>query len=283
MAAPTVSADRAADLHLHTCYSDGTLTPAELAREASARGLSTIAVTDHDTLASFSEAQAAAREQGLELLPGIELSAQAGPNDVHLLAYLFDVEDPDLRRWLTEMQAARRRRLDAMLERLRRLGIALSLEDVLAVAGPGTVGRLHVARALAQRGVVHHANVAFDKYLGEGKPAYVADDKPTPAEVIRRVRAARGVPVLAHPMYLKDDTLITAFARDGLAGLEVFHSSHDVSTQLRYRRLAEQERLLMTGGSDCHGLAKGQMLVGSVKLPYTYVEQLKTWHAQTYG
>ena len=274
---------RVADLHLHTCYSDGTLTPAELVREAHARGLSTIAVTDHDTMESFPEASAEAAALGVELIPGIEVSTQSAREDIHLLGYCMDMEDAAFRTWLTELRTARLQRLERMVERLRQLGMAVTVDDVIKISGPGTVGRLHVARALVACGAVNDTNQAFDKYLGTHKPAYVADCHPSPEEGIRRLRAARGLPVLAHPVYLKDEALITTLAQCGLAGLEVYHAKHDAGQQMKYAQIAQREQLLMTGGSDCHGTAKGQMMIGTVKLPYTYVEQLKACHAQTYA
>ena len=274
---------RVADLHLHTCYSDGTFTPAELVREAHTRGLSTIAVTDHDTVDSVPEAAATARALGVELIPGIELSTQTGQEDIHLLGYFVDLADQTFRAWLDALKVARLERLKRMVERLQSVGIAITVDDVLAIAGPGTVGRLHVARALVTRGAVSDTNQAFDKYLGTHKPAYIADCHPSPEEGIRRLRAARGLPVLAHPVYLKDEALITTLAQCGLAGLEVYHAKHDAGQQMKYAQIAQREGLVMTGGSDCHGMAKGQPLIGTVKLPYTYVESLKRCHAQIFG
>ena len=202
---------------------------------------------------------------------------------MHLLGYLMDVEDEEFRAWLERLKAARLKRLVLMTQRLQQHGVMLTVEEVLRLSGPGTVGRLHVARALVQRGAVTHVNEAFDKYIGTNKPAYVVEYQPTPDEVIVRLRAARGVPVLAHPAYIKDDTVLTALTHAGLAGIEALHASHDATQQLRFRQVAAQERLLITGGSDCHGMAKGQMLIGSVKLPYAHVEQLKAWHTTTYS
>ena len=273
---------RAADLHLHTCYSDGTMTPEEIVRTARSSGLSTIAVTDHDTLESWPEALVAARAAGLELIPGVELSTRSGAEDVHLLGYCMDVEDDEFCAWLARLKAARLRRLELMVGRLQALGVRLTVQDVLTLSGPGTVGRLHVARAIVQCGGATQINEAFDKYIGTNKPAYVVEYHPTPEEAILRLRNARGVPVLAHPSYIKDGGLIESLIAAGLAGIEAYHSSHDVSQQLQFRAIAERAHLLMTGGSDCHGMAKGQPLIGTVKLPYTYVEQLRTWHATTY-
>lgn len=271
-----------ADLHLHTCYSDGTFTPAELLRAAQTHGLRLIAITDHDTIESFPEGAAAARELDIELLPGIELSAQWGVEDIHLLGYNFDVEHRAFRAWLATLKAARLARLTQMVARLRGLGIAITDEDVLQLAGNGTVGRLHVARALVQRGVVADISGAFDKYLGTHKPAYIEECHPAPEECIRQLRDARGIPVLAHPGYLQDDAAVIArLVPHGLAGLEVYHARHDAGQQLRYLQMAEEYRLLITGGSDCHGHAKGQPAIGTVKLPYTHVDQLRTWHAKT--
>ncbi len=272
--------ERTADLHLHTHYSDGTWTPTEVVQRAVAHGLSAIALTDHDTIGSFAEVHEAAQHAHLECIPGVEVSTQIGSLDVHVLAYFVDVTDAAFQAWLTELAAARLRRLDETLRRLGTAGVPLAKEVVLALAGPGTIGRLHVARALVQQGMVPDVNTAFHRYLSSERPAYVPDAHPTPEEAIQRLRAARGVPVLAHPQYLKDEALVPSLVRAGIAGLEVYHPSHDVGQQARYRRIAEEHGLVMTGGSDCHGTAKGQPLIGSVKLPYTYVEELRRCHAQ---
>ena len=273
---------KTADLHLHTRFSDGTETPervVELAREA---GLSCLAITDHDNTDAFARAKAAADRLGLELLPGIEMSASAEGLEVHVLGFLFDLAHPGLRQHLAEQQARRVRRVYEMVRRLQAAGLALTAEEVLRIAGEGTVGRPHVARALLNRGYISTLAEAFDKYLGPDGPGFVPGSPLPPAQVIRVIREAGGIPVLAHPVYLKRDDLIEAFARDGLAGLEVYHSGHAPDLVRRYAALADRLGLLKTGGSDYHGDSKEGLPVGAVKVPYELVETLKRWQASAW-
>lgn len=263
-----------ADLHLHSYYSDGTSSPREIVTRAKGCRLSPIALTDHDTVAGIPEALQSASEEGVEVIPGVELSVDEGDQQVHILGYCIRWEDPALRGGL-ELQAERRwERLQEMLRRLRRLGIPLPPEEVVRVAGRGTVGRLHVARALLLRGDVGSLEEAFDRYLGVGRPAYVPRFGFTIREAIETIRNAGGVSVLAHPGRDGLD-LLPPLLQAGLQGIEVFHPSHTAEDILLLTRLAATHRLLITGGSDCHGSAKGEVVMGQVRLPLAYVAQLK--------
>lgn len=271
--------ERTADLHLHTRFSDGTETPervVELARQA---GVTAISITDHDNTDAWAVAAPAAARGGIELIPGIEMSAATEGREVHLLGYFVDASQPEFRRHLEEQTARRVQRIHDMVAQLGRAGVALTAQEVFALAGEGTVGRPHVARALLNRGQVATMAEAFDRYLGDGKPGFVPGSTVVPGRIIQLIRAAGGVPVLAHPIYLKDDALIAQFTREGLAGLEVYHSSHTPDVILRYERIADELKLLRTGGSDFHGDAKEGLPVGAVKVPYALVEALKQHHA----
>lgn len=274
---------RTADLHLHTTFSDGTDTPqrvVELARDA---GLSAIAITDHDNTEAMAIAAPVAARHGIELIPGIEMSASAEGLEVHVLGYGFDLTHGGFQQHLTEQQVRRVGRIHEMVKQLQRVGVHIDAEEVLALAGEGTVGRPHVARVMVKRGYVSTTPEAFDRYIGDGKPGFVPGSPLVPERIIRLIQDAGGVPVLAHPVYLKNDALITQLAREGLAGLEVYHSSHTPDVVRRYEQMADELGLLKTGGSDYHGDAKEGLPVGAVKVPCALVDALKQWKAAQRG
>lgn len=266
-----------ADLHTHTRYSDGTDTPERLIELASAAGHQAIAITDHDNTEALAIARPFAERAGIELIPGIEMSAAVDQVEVHMLGFFLDFEHPGLKQHLAEQQARRMRRIHQMVEQLQAAGVPITVADVMAKAGDGTMGRPHVAQALVARGLVKDVPEAFSKYLSPGCPGFIPGSTVAPKDVIRIIRASGGVPVLAHPIYLKNDALIEQFVGDGLAGLEVFHSGHGPSEINRYGELAKRLGLLTTGGSDYHGRAKEGVAVGMVKVPYELVEGLRAW------
>lgn len=269
--------DRTADLHLHTRFSDGTDSPervVELAREA---GLSAIAITDHDNAEAIPIARPVAARHGIELMTGIEMSSSAAGCEVHMLGFLFDLDHPALVQHLKEQQARRVERVHEMVRRLARIGVRIEAEEVFRLAGEGTVGRPHVARVLLAHGYIDSLPEAFSRYIGPDNPGFVPGSPLSPAHVIRVIRDAGGVPVLAHPVYLNRDELIEEFVRDGLVGLEVFHSGHTPEMARRYEALADRFRLLKTGGSDYHGESKEGLPVGAVKVPLALAEALKQW------
>ena len=268
---------RVADLHLHTRFSDGTDAPERVVELARAAGLTTIAITDHDNTEAIALAAPVAQRHGLELIPGIEMSASASTAEVHLLGFYLDVTHEGLRAHLAEQQARRVHRAKEMVERLQRVGLSITAEEVFTVAGEGTVGRPHVARVLLTRGYVSTMAEAFTRYLSPDKPGYVPGSIMPPERIIRVIREAGGVPVLAHPIYLKRDAFIEEFVRMGLAGVEVYHSSHTPEQVKRYEQITDHLKLLRTGGSDYHGQSKEGVPIGVVKLPYQHVEALKQW------
>ncbi len=278
-ASPTPSA--MADLHLHTQFSDGTDSPQRVVELAHAAGLSTIALTDHDNTQAFAIAKPVAERYGITLIPGIEMSASAEGLEVHVLGFFFDLAHPGLQQHLAEQQARRVDRVHEMVSRLSRVGVHIEAEEVFQLAGEGTVGRPHVARILLKHGYITTLPEAFSRYIGPDNPGFVPGSPLPPAHIIRVLREAGGVPVLAHPIYLKRDSLIDAFVRDGLAGLEVYHSGHSPEQVLHYERLADRLQLLKTGGSDYHGEAKEGLPVGTVKVPCALVEALRAWKART--
>lgn len=263
-----------ADLHLHTYFSDGTLTPLELVREAKKAGLACIAVTDHDTTEALEAAWEAAGTD-IEVLSGVELTAEAGGEEIHILGYLFDHRDHDFLRMLKQMREVRVRRVYGICEKLKEQGVDLAPEDVFALAGGGCVGRLHIARALQKRGFVGSTVEAFIRYIGDQGPAYVGKFKMTPKEAIDWILRVKGVPVLAHPRTLRNRGLIADFVKDGLMGLEACYPEHALQEEKEFTALASKFGLLVTGGSDCHGLDDDKKLIGKIRLPYERVERLK--------
>ena len=243
------------DLHTHTTASDGALAPRELVERAHRLGIRTLSVTDHDTLAGVPAAAAAAAARSIELLPGTEITAVHEGRDVHMLAYFLDPDPAGLVPFLERQRRDRTRRAREMSARLAALGAPIDLEDLIAGAEAAgkAVARPTVARALLAAGHVASLQQAFDRWLAEGRPAYVPRTGASPADVVRLVLRSGGVPVLAHPGLLRRDELIPELVQAGLGGIEVYHSDHDAGAQARYLRVAAQYDLAVSGGSDFHG------------------------------
>lgn len=249
------------DLHTHSTASDGTDSPAELVRNAAAAGLDVVALTDHDTTRGHAEAIAALPE-GLTLVTGAELSCRVDGIGLHMLAYLFDPEEPAL---LAERELVRDDRVPrarAMVGKLQELGVPVTWDQVARIAGDGSVGRPHVAEALVELGVVPDVSGAFTpEWLADGGRAYAQKHELDPIDAIRLVKAAGGVTVFAHPLAVKrgqvlPEASIARLAEAGLDGIEVDHMDHDEATRARLRGLAKELGLLTTGSSDYHGSRK---------------------------
>ena len=265
------------DLHCHSTASDGTDTPAELVRNAAAAGLDVVALTDHDTSRGYAEA-IDALPSGLTLVTGAEMSCRIDGVSMHMLAYLFDPEEPAL---LAERELVRDDRVPrarAMVGRLQELGVPVTWEQVARIAGEGSVGRPHVATALVELGVVPTVNDAFTgEWLADGGRAHVAKHETDPFEAIRLVKAAGGVTVFAHPGASKrghtvPEAAIAEMAAAGLDGIEVEHMDHDAETRVRLRGLAKELGLLVTGSSDYHGSRKSVQLGEYTTDPEVYGE-----------
>ena len=244
------------DLHVHSSASDGTDPPAEVMRRAAQAGLDVVALTDHDTVAGHAEARAAAGT--LTLLPGMELSCRLDGRSLHMLAYLFDPDQPELAAELTRIRDDRVIRARAMVDRLAGLGVDVSWEQVAAIAGQAVVGRPHIARAMADSGAIASPREAFTRdWIADGGRAYVGRYALDPVRAIDLVRAAGGVTALAHPRAGRDTWVtneqIARLAAVGLAGLEVFHPDQSEAERARLIALAHDLALVTTGGSDDHG------------------------------
>ena len=258
-------AGRGVDLHVHTYFSDGTLSPEAVVALAAERDLAALAITDHDSLESLEPARRAVG-RSLELVPGIELSSMHGPLDLHVLGYYVDPAHEGLGRRLERFRRDREQRAMTMLARLRELGVPLEPAEVLNLAGPGVIGRPHIARAMVKAGHVPNLDDAFRRYLGRGARAFVPRASFQAEEAIELVQAAGGVSVLAHPGPLLPDSVIEELRDAGLRGVEVWHPQHRGATVRRYRELARRLGMLETGGSDFHGTHRGPDL-GGVRVP----------------
>jgi predicted metal-dependent phosphoesterase TrpH len=270
---PSGPGGRRIDLHAHTYFSDGLLSPEDLVQRAIARQLAALAITDHDSVEALPRARAAARP-GLEIVPGIEISSAMDGADLHLLGYYLDASHAPLLERLTRFQAERRQRARQIVERLAELGVHLEAGEVLASSGPGVVGRPHVAAALVAGGHVADFDEAFRRYLGVHGVAYVPRPHFHPDEAIALIHAANGLSVLAHPGPSLPDRVVERLVEGGLRGIEVWHPLHSNTTVRRYRALAHRLGLLETGGSDFHGQPRGVDL-GELDVPAGVLDRLK--------
>ncbi len=244
------------DFHLHSTASDGVHSPTWVVETAAARGLTAIALTDHDTTDGLAEARDAADRLGLQLVPGIELSTDLGKADVHLLGYGLDVDSRPLQEFLRWQREGRLARVQTIVRILRENGMPIEVDRVLQIAGEATVGRPHVARALLERGYVASVQEAFDLWLGNGKPADVNREKLIPEDAIRLIHENGGVVFVAHAIFIGDDypEAVESLARWGLDGIETYYKHYDAGTIRAHERLAARLGLAKSGGSDYHGL-----------------------------
>ena len=265
------------DLHFHSTASDGVYTPSELVCMALERGLTVIALTDHDTLGGVAEAQQAAVGTGLEVITGMEVNSEGDWGDLHILGYYVDLNNGPLQEQLEAVQDVRVGRARKMIERLTEMGMPLAWDDVRALAGGASVGRPHVARAMVNRGYVRTTKEAFDRFIANDGPAYVPRLRLTPPEVIEAIIGAGGVPVLAHPgHYWAALERLPEFVGYGLRGVEVYYPDHSPKEIETLLGLCREYDLLFTGGTDFHGPAvrEGAPL-GSIYVPLGCVERLR--------
>jgi 3',5'-nucleoside bisphosphate phosphatase len=271
---------RYADLHLHSHFSDGTYRPAELAAQARRCELAAIALTDHDSVEGCAGTAKACEAAGIEFIPGTELTAEEGGDEVHLLGYCVDTQNAKLLTQIALFQEVRQNRIREIVARLNRLRVPLKAEAVFALADCRSPGRPHVARALVEARLCGTLDEAFDRFLKRNRPAWVPKFKMGGKEAIDLIHQAGGVAVLAHPGLNRTDAVIPGLVEAGMDGIECYHTKHSPSMAAYYLELAGKLHLLMTGGSDCHGLSKGKLLMGTVRVPYPYVEALRARAAQ---
>jgi predicted metal-dependent phosphoesterase TrpH len=264
-----------ADLHLHTHYSDGTFTPQELVQRAAHSGLTTISLTDHDTAEGCTETAAACAQAQIEFIHGTELTTELAGTEFHLLGYGFNPHNPSLNQAFHAFQQGRQDRIREMAERLQQHQIPLSAEEIFALANCRSPGRPHVARALVQKGICSSVDEAFQRFLRRNRPAWTPKTRIAIADAIQLLHQAGGIAVLAHPGINQADPYLETLVEAGLDGIECFHTKHSPTASSRYLQFAQAHQLLITGGSDCHGMAKGNPLIGSMKLDPLHLQPLR--------
>jgi 3',5'-nucleoside bisphosphate phosphatase len=263
-----------ADLHLHTLFSDGTFTPEELVLHAQKNSLACIALTDHDTVEGCARAAAACAAVNMEFITGSELTAEHEDTEVHIIGYFLDTGNQHLLERIAQFQSVRQQRIYEMVAALNKLGVPLKAEAVFALANCKSPGRPHVARAMVKEKLIGNLDEAFEKYLKKGRPAWVPKTKMSALEAVELIHHAGGLAVMAHPGLNRTDDVIPHLVSAGLDGIECFHTKHSTVMSERYLEMAEKYKLLVTGGSDCHGYSKNKPLIGTVRVPFMYVEKL---------
>jgi predicted metal-dependent phosphoesterase TrpH len=259
------------DLHLHTTASDGRLTPEEVVRLAAGKGLTVIAITDHDSVEGVLPAlEAATAFPPLRVIPGVEINTDAPNGAVHILGYFMDYEDKEFQTSLRELRQSRELRAQQMIDKLDGLGVHVDWQRVQELAAGGSMGRPHIAQVMLENGHISSFEEAFAKYIGRRGPAYVKRVRLSPVEAVQMVVKAGGLPVLAHPADINDlEALLGELKKAGLVGLEAYYNGYRRSTVQRLVGLAKKHALLTTGGSDFHGLGGAdETPIGRVEVPF---------------
>lgn len=265
-----------ADLHIHTTASDGLLTPEEVVKWAAQKKLKAVAITDHDTINGIEPAIDISDRYNVEVIPGIEFSSEHMDEEIHILGYYIDYKQQWLKEKLDGMYQSRYVRAIKMIDKLKELGMEITLEQVEAIAEGGTIGRPHIARAMQENGYIASVKDAFKQYIGKGGPAYVERYRISCQEAIDIIKKLGGVPVLAHPGLINNKSCIDDILDMGIEGVEVYHTKHDDETVRNTLRLIATRKLLITGGSDCHGIfLNNEPILGNVWVDYRYVQLLK--------
>lgn len=265
------------DLHIHSTASDGRLNPADIVRQAAEQGLSAIAIADHDSVDGIVPALVAAKAfPELRVIPAIELSTDVPQGEVHVLGYFIDYADREFQVTLERMRHSRLHRAQGMIAKLKNFGIYIDWERVREIAGTGSIGRPHIAQAMLEKGYITSFKEAFDKYISRDGPAYVEREKMTPVEAVELLLQVNGLPVLAHPFTAKNpEMLIAGLRAAGLIGIEAYYDGYTADEISRLVSLAGKYGLIVTGGSDYHGLeATNETMIGGVDVPLESVERL---------
>lgn len=264
------------DLHMHSSFSDGVHSPSKLVDMAVERGLAAISLTDHDCLDGIGEALEAGKAKGLEVIPGVELSCEFKGRDLHILGYGVDPDHEEFQEMLRRFRETRYKRGLKIVEKLNALGMAIEPAEVLAKAGDGALGRPHIAAVLVEKGLVSKTQEAFDKYIADGGPAYVAKYKMTPQEAIHHIHGAGGLAFMAHPgIFLQNVADIEELVAEGFDGVEIYHPKHGPDTVKALEEIADRHGLLRSGGTDYHGFPGRDSLLGSLDIPYDLLSKMK--------
>jgi predicted metal-dependent phosphoesterase TrpH len=263
------------DLHIHTEYSDSTLTVEEVVKRAEEMGLGGVGITDHDTVDGLPSLIRLCEKRGMLAVPGVELSAVLDDTDIHVLGYFIRHDNREFNRRLRQFQEARVDRAREMVDRLIGMGVLLDFESIEELSGRGTIGRPHIAIALLRKGAVHSFEEAFARYIGYHAPAYVPKFRLHPADAVSMIKRVGGFPVLPHPGVLGDDDLVAKVIRMGMMGIEAWHPHHSDEEAERYLELARQYDLVATAGSDCHGALDGPSSIGGRTVGIETVYEMK--------
>ena len=265
------------DLHLHTTASDGKYRPAEVVRRAAGLGLSVIAIADHDSVDGIAPALAAAKSfPGLTVIPCLEVSTDVPRGEVHVLGYFIDYTSAELNTALAHFRDSREGRAKGMIDKLSGLGINIEWRRVKEIAGEGSVGRPHIAQAMLEKGYITSFKEAFDKYIAREGPAYVEREKMMPAEAVKLIVRSNGLPVMAHPFTVADvEAMIVELKAAGLVGIEAYYKDYSGDENSRLLGLAKKYDLIITGGTDYHGLDDtDEVMMGGADVPFEAVESL---------
>ena len=269
--------NKEADLHLHSIYSDGTFTPTEILNYAKELSLSCISITDHDTVNGLDEAFKAAAELDIELIPGIELSSSYKRKEIHILGYFIDYKAEWFLDKLKSFRRSRKLRFLEMVKKLRERGIEVDYEKILNDNPQAAIGRLHLGKAVYEEGHASSIREVFDRYLGDGKTCCVEKEELSILDAIEMIKRLGGISILAHPYLLRDDNMVAELLDIGFSGIEALYLGHSKGMEKNYIKMAREKGLLISGGSDCHGKAKDNILMGKKKIPYEVVIKMKEY------
>jgi len=268
------------DLHMHSTFSDGTLTPTELVMRAKNNNIDVVSLTDHDNIDGLGEGKEAADKVGITFINGIEISANYKNKDVHILGYFLNLEDNDFTSWLNKLREKRYMRTLEILKKLEKLGIDITIEEVKKEVTGNIIGRPHIANVILKKGYASTMNEVFDRYLGDGQSAYIPKIDIDAVEVVKRLKSNGAIVSLAHPHLIRhtDDTvinLIHMLVEAGLDGLELYYPNINIKKKNRYMKIVKNKNLLITGGSDFHGLNRTGVDVGLGDIPVEVYKKLK--------
>jgi predicted metal-dependent phosphoesterase TrpH len=265
------------DLHIHTTASDGKFTPEQIVNKSAESGLIYIAICDHDSIEGVAPAQvAAANYSGFTVISGVEINTDIPEGELHILGYLMDCNNQELRTNLERLRYSRIDRARKMIQKLHKMGVNIDYERVQEIAGTGSIGRPHIAQAMQEKGYINNFKEAFIKYISRGGPAYVERDKISPVGAIQLILNAGGIPVLAHPLTSNNyEPIIAELKSEGLAGIEVYYNNYSPDQIHELLRIAEKYDLISTGGSDFHGLdTLNESPLGTTEVPLEIAQRL---------
>ena len=272
-----------ADLHIHSIYSDGSLSVKGVFQEAKDAGLKCISLTDHDTMGGIKYAKILGASYGIELISGIEFSAQYGNREVHILGYMIDDDSKEINAVVSELKMIRMDRIRKMSSKLNSLGLKIEKDDLDSIIKDAVPTRLHLALCMVKKGYSSSVRDAFKKYLSYGKPAYISRFRYSVKEAIDILKKSRGMAFLAHPHLLPIKEWIHDFADWGIDGIEVMYPGYSPEVTDRFSKIAAQYGLLKSGGSDSHGVYKDFTAIGNIKIPYEWVQKIKDKHSKLFA